>query len=67
MKEELTAHKIDFTVEAQAVSDMFIASYCFCNCKSLAESQQTFPLYGQKAKGFCGEKGAPVPVQSKDT
>lgn len=57
---ELTAHRIDLTLEAQAESDIFIPSNCFCSCKSLEESQHTLPLYEQKPRGFLGEKGAPV-------
>lgn len=61
-EQALTAHKIDFTAEAQAASVMFMALKRFCSCKSLDESQQTLPLYEQKARGFFGVTGAPVYV-----
>lgn len=59
-EQQLTAHNIDFTAEAQATSVTFMASKRFCSCTSLDESQQTLPLYGQKAKGFFGVTGAPI-------
>lgn len=60
---KLTEQSIDFTAELHAVSVIFIPSKSFCNCRSLEESQQTLPLYGQKAKGFFGVTGAPTYIQ----
>lgn len=41
------AQRMDLTAAAQEESEMFMASNCFCSCRSSAPPQHTFPLYGQ--------------------